>query len=54
MFAVVAVYPSGRRHLIGFASNVTEADNMVAECIAHNGRERIEAMGIRFNVELAG
>ena len=53
MFAVTAVYPSGRQTLIGFANSTTEADTMVAECIAHNGEERLKEMGIRFYVELA-
>ena len=42
MFAVVAVYPSGHLVLVGF------------ECIAHNGKEKLMEMGVRFNVELAG
>lgn len=54
MFAVVAVYPSGRRLLVGFASSPAEADGLVNECIAHNGEEKLREMGIRFNVELAG
>ena len=53
MFAVVAVYPSGRRLLVGFAKNTTEADCLVADCIAHNGEQKIREMGIRFNIELA-
>ncbi len=53
MYAVVAVYPSGRRLLVGFAKNVTEADGLVAECIAHNGEQKIREMGIHFNIELA-
>lgn len=54
MFAVVAVYPSGRRLLVGFGKNIAEADALVAECIAYNGEEKIREMGIRFNIELAG
>lgn len=54
MFAVVAVYPSGNRMLIGFGSNVGEANALIKECIAHNGKEKIEALGVHFNVELAG
>ena len=30
MFAVVAVYPSGRRVLVGFGKNVEEADALIA------------------------
>ena len=53
MFAVVAVFPSGRQNLIGFANSTEEADALVAECIARNGEEKLKEMGIRFNVELA-
>ncbi len=53
MFAVVAVYPSGRQQLIGFAKNTEEADEMVAACIAQNGEEKIKEVGVRFNIELA-
>ena len=46
MFAVVAVYPSGHLVLVGNA--------LIEECIAHNGKEKLMEMGVRFNVELAG
>ena len=42
MFAVVAVYPSGRRVLVGFGKNVEEADALIAECIAYNGEEKLK------------
>lgn len=54
IFAVVAVYPSGRRVLVGFGKNVEEADALIAECIAYNGEEKLKEMGVHFNVELAG
>ena len=54
MFAVVAVYPSGRRVLVGFGKNVEESDALIAECIAYNGEEKLKEMGVHFNVELAG
>lgn len=54
MFAVVAVYPSGRRVLVGFGRTVDDADTLIVECIARNGEEKLKEMGIRFNVELAG
>lgn len=53
MFAVTAVYPSGRQILVGFAKDTTEADGLVADCIAYNGEERIKEMGVRFFTELA-
>lgn len=54
MFAVVAVYRSGRQVLVGFGKDTTEAEGLVAECIAYNGEEKIREMGVRFNIELAG
>ena len=54
MFAVVAVYPSGYRVLVGFAHTKDDVDNLVSDCIAHNGEEKLKEMGIQFNVELAG
>lgn len=53
MFAVVAVYPSGRRVLVGFAHTQEDVDDLVNECIAYNGEEKIKELGIRFNAELA-
>lgn len=54
MFAVVAVYPSGHRVLVGFAHTQEEVDGLINNCIAYNGEEKIREMGIRFNIELAG
>lgn len=54
MFAVVAVYPSGRQILIGFGKDVCEAEALVNDCIAYNGEEKIREMGVHFNIELAG
>lgn len=54
MFAVVAVYPSGHRVLVGFAHTQEEVDGLINDCIAYNGEEKIREMGIRFNIELAG
>ena len=54
MFAVVAVYPSGRRVLVGFAHTQEEVDGLINDCIAYNGEEKIREMGLRFNIELAG
>ena len=51
MFAVVAVYPSGHRVLVGFAH--TEVDGLINDCITYNGEEKLKKMGVRFNVELA-
>lgn len=53
MYAVVAVYPSGRRILVGFAHSQKDVDGLISDCIATNGEEKLKAMGIRFNVELA-
>ncbi len=53
MFAVVAVYPSGHRVLVGFAHSQEDVDGLIADaCIANGGREALAARGIRFNVEL--
>ena len=54
MYAVVAVYPSGHRVLVGFGRTVDDANALIEECIAHNGEEKLKKMGVRFNVELAG
>lgn len=54
MFAVVAVYPSGRQVLIGFAHSQANVDGLINDCIAYNGEEKLKEMGIHFNVELAG
>lgn len=54
MFAVVAVYPSGRQVLVGFGKNTAEAEALVADCIAYNGEEKHRDMGAHFNIELAG
>jgi hypothetical protein len=54
MFAVVAVYPSGHRILVGFAHNQTDVDGLINDCIAYNGEKKLKEMGIHFNVELAG
>lgn len=53
MFAVVAVYLSGHRVLVGFAHTQDEVDGLINDCIAYNGEEKLKKMGIRFNVELA-
>ena len=53
MFAVTAVLKTGRIHLIGFANSPEEADRMTDEFIAYNGREKVEQLVARFNVELA-
>lgn len=54
MFAVVAVYPSGHRVLVGFAHTQEDVDGLINDCIAYNGEEKLRGMGVRFNVELAG
>lgn len=54
MFAVVAVYPSGHRVLVGFAHSQADVDGPINDCIAYNGEEKLKEMGIHFNVELAG
>lgn len=54
MFAVVAVYPSGHRVLVGFAHTQEEVDGLINDCIAYNGEEKLREMGVCFNVELAG
>lgn len=54
MFAVVAVYPSGHRVLVGFAHSQEDVDGLVADaCNANGGQEALTARGIHFNVELA-
>ena len=54
MFAVVAVYPSGHRVLVGFAHTREDVDGLINDCIAHNGEEKIQELVIHFNIELAG
>ena len=54
MFAVVAVYPSGHLVLVGFGRTVDDVNALIEECIAHNGKEKLMEMGVRFDVELAG
>lgn len=55
MFAVVAVYPSGHRVLVGFARSLDDADRLIDDaCIANGGPDALFARGIHFNVELAG
>lgn len=54
MFAVVAVYPSGHRVLVGFAHNQDDVDDLIHDCVACNGEEKLREMEIQFNVELAG
>lgn len=53
MFAVVAVYPSGSRVLVGFGHSQADVDGLIADCIATNGEEKLREMGVHFNVELA-
>lgn len=54
MYAVVAVYPSGHRVLVGFAHEQADVDGLINDaCEANGGREALVARGIRFNVELA-
>ena len=48
MFAVVAVYPSGRRVLVGFGKNVEEADALIAECNRLQRRGEAEGNGGAF------
>jgi len=54
MSAVVAVYPSGRRILVGFVNSQEDVDGLINDCIATNGEEKLREPGIRFNVELVG
>lgn len=54
MYAVVAVYPSGYRILVGIGRTVNDANDLIADCIDQNGKERLDEMGIHFDVELAG
>lgn len=55
MYAVVAVYPSGHRVLVGFAHSQADVDGLVNDaCGANGGRDALIARGIHFNVELAG
>lgn len=54
MFAVSAVYPSGKIQLIGFAASPREAEDIVAKVMeANGGEDRVKQLGIRFNAELA-
>lgn len=53
MFAVTAVLKSGRIHLIGFANSPEEAESMTNEFTACLGREKVDRLVARFNVELA-
>lgn len=53
MFAVVAVYPQGDRILVGFAHSQEDVDGLIRDCIDYNGAEKINQLGVRFNVELA-
>lgn len=55
MFAVVAVYPSGHRVLVGFAHSRADVDGLVNDvCKENGGRDALIARGIHFNIELAG
>lgn len=55
MYAVVAVYPSGHRVLVGFAHSQADVDGLINDvCAANGGQEALIARGIHFNVELAG
>ena len=53
MFAVVAVFATGRSKLLGFANTTNEVDGIVKQVVERYGMEFIEEKGIRFNVELA-
>ena len=54
MFAVVAVYPSGQRVLVGFAHSQVDVDGLIEDtCNANGGREALAARGICFDIELA-
>lgn len=53
MYAVIACFNDGRIHLIGFANNEEEINAMIETVIAKYGAERLERMGVHFNVELA-
>lgn len=55
MYAVVAVYPSGRRVLVGFGHDQDDVDGLISDvCATNGGAEAIATRGIRFNIELAG
>ena len=54
MYAVVAAYPNGARILVGFAHNQDDVNGLICDCITANGRENLQAAGIRFQVELVG
>jgi len=51
MYVVSAIYPSGRRILIGLANSKRDVDGLINDCIACNGEEKLKEMGIYFSVE---
>lgn len=54
MYAVVAVYPSGHRVLVGFAHSQDDVDGLINDaCEANEGKDALIARGIHFDVELA-
>lgn len=54
MFALVCVYPSGKRDLMGFVNSAQEAEEYIDKiCEQNGGREYLTECGVRFNVELA-
>lgn len=53
MYSVVALYPNGDRVLVGFAHSEADVRGLINDCIAKNGKEQLQAAGIRFCVEFA-
>ena len=53
MYSVIAVYPDGTRILVGYAHSSADVNGLIDDCIAANGKETLEAAGIRFSVESA-
>lgn len=53
MYSVVALYPNGDRVLVGFANSEEDVRGLINDCIAKNGKEQLQAAGIRFSVEFA-
>ena len=54
MFAVFAIYPGGSKVLVGYAHNQVDVDWLISDCVEVNGRKRLDAAGIKFDVELVG
>ena len=53
MYSVIALYPNGARVLVGFAHTEADVRGLIDDCIAKNGKKKLQAEGIRFSVEFA-